>query len=322
MIRWGIIGCGDVTERKSGPGFQNARDSALVAVMRRDGAKAADYAARHGVPRWYDRVEALIHDNEVDAVYIATPPGSHLELARQVAAVGKPALIEKPMARNHEECLAMIQAFRVAGIPLFVAYYRRALPKFIRVKSLLDDGAIGRVLSVAVTLHYKPGQYDRNHLPWRFRREESGGGLFVDLGSHTLDLLDWFFGPIVRAAGFAANQGGQYEVEDAVVLAFEHATGVQGTGSWHFNASRDMDRIMIEGTAGAISVPTFWTDPIQLHRAGHTEYFDIPHPPSIHQPLIQTVVDQLLGRNTCPSTGDSAARTNWVMDQVLATFNR
>lgn len=322
MIRWGIIGCGDVTERKSGPGFQNAANSALVAVMRRDAAKAADYARRHNVPRWYSDADALIRDAEVNAVYIATPPGSHLQLARQVAAAGKPALVEKPMARNHEECLAMIEAFRAAGVPLFVAYYRRALPKFQRLKSLIDDGAIGRVSSVSITLHYKPGHYDRNNLPWRLRREESGGGLFVDLGSHTLDLMDWLFGPITRAAGYAANQGGQYDVEDAVVLAYEHASGVQGNGSWHFNMSRDIDIMIIEGTAGLISVPTFWTDPIVLNRDGRVEHFEIPHPPSIHQPLIQTVVDHLEGRETCPSMADSAARTSWVMDQAISTFYR
>jgi 1,5-anhydro-D-fructose reductase (1,5-anhydro-D-mannitol-forming) len=214
----------------------------------------------------------------------------------------------------------MIDAFREAGVPLFVAYYRRALPKFQHLKSLIDDGAIGRVLSVAVTLHYKPGRYDRRNLPWRFRREESGGGLFVDLGSHTLDLLDWLIGPITRVSGFASNQGGQYDVEDAVVLAFEHMSGVQGTGAWHFNMSRDVDIMTIEGTSGLISVPTFWTDPIVLNRDGREERFDIPHPASIHQPLIQSVVDQLEGRGVCPSTAESAARTNWVMDQVLRPF--
>src|SRR5579864_4848096 len=129
-IRWGIIGCGDVTERKSGPAFQKVEGSRLVAVMRRDGAKAEDYARRHNVPYWYDRAEAVIEHPEVDAVYVATPPGSHLEYTLAVASAGKPAYIEKPMARNHQECDQMVQAFRSAGLPLFVAYYRRALDRF------------------------------------------------------------------------------------------------------------------------------------------------------------------------------------------------
>src|SRR5579871_3895135 len=124
-IRWGILGCGKVAEVKSGPGFQRAEGSRLVAVMRRDGALAADFARRHSVPLWYDRAEALIEDPEVDAVYIATAPGSHLEYALQVCAAGKPAYVEKPMARNHTECLEMVESFHAAEVPLFVDYYRR-----------------------------------------------------------------------------------------------------------------------------------------------------------------------------------------------------
>ncbi len=101
VIRWGIIGCGDVTEVKSGPGFQKAQGSALVAVMRRDRARAEDYARRHGVPRAYGEADALIADPEVDAIYIATPVSSHCALALQVAAAGKPCLVEKPMAMSH-----------------------------------------------------------------------------------------------------------------------------------------------------------------------------------------------------------------------------
>src|SRR5690349_8649652 len=138
IIRWGILGCGDVTEVKSGPAFQKASNSALVAVMRRDGARAADYAKRHGVPRWHDDAEALIRDPEVDAVYVATPPGTHLELALRVAAAGKPCYVEKPMARSAGECARMIEAFERANQPLFVAYYRRALPRFVRAKELID----------------------------------------------------------------------------------------------------------------------------------------------------------------------------------------
>jgi predicted dehydrogenase len=76
-IRWGIIGCGDVTEIKSGPAFNKVANSKLVAVMRRDSAKAADYAKRHHVPKWYDDASKLINDPEVNAIYIATPPLQH-----------------------------------------------------------------------------------------------------------------------------------------------------------------------------------------------------------------------------------------------------
>jgi 1,5-anhydro-D-fructose reductase (1,5-anhydro-D-mannitol-forming) len=108
LIRWGMIGCGDVTEVKSGPGFQKAAGSALMAVMRRNGGLAADYARRHGVPRCYDRADALLADDEVDAVYIATPPDTHADYALLAAAASKPAYVEKPMARHTPECDRMI----------------------------------------------------------------------------------------------------------------------------------------------------------------------------------------------------------------------
>src|SRR5690625_1222950 len=133
-VRWGIIGVGHVTEVKSGPGFQQAERSELVAVMRRHGERAADYARRHGVPRWYDDADALIADPEVDAVYIATPPDSHAEYAVRVLEAGKPVYVEKPMARTAAECEQMLSASRRSGLPVFVAYYRRAMPRFVKVK--------------------------------------------------------------------------------------------------------------------------------------------------------------------------------------------
>ena len=159
-IRWGIIGCGNVTEVKSGPGFQKATNSALVAVMRRNAALAEDYARRHGVPRWYADAQALIADPEVDAVYVATPPASHMEYALACARAGKPVYVEKPMARTLAECEAMIDACRSAGVPLFVAYYRRTLPRFLKIKELVESGALGDVRLVTVTLHQKPAPDD------------------------------------------------------------------------------------------------------------------------------------------------------------------
>jgi predicted dehydrogenase len=229
-VRWGILGCGDVTEVKSGPGFQRAHDSALTAVMRRDRAKAEDYASRHGVPRAYDRAAALIEDREVDAIYVATPPSTHLELALMAAAAGKPCLVEKPMAMTHAECVAMIDAFRARGVPLWVAYYRRALPRFLAVRERIAAGAIGTLTSihVQVTERLAAGGVLAN---WRFDRAVSGGGLFLDLASHCFDLLDFIAGPIADARGFASNTGGAYAVEDVTAAAFVFQSGVVGTGS-------------------------------------------------------------------------------------------
>ncbi|HEY4090102.1 MAG TPA: Gfo/Idh/MocA family oxidoreductase [Luteibacter sp.] len=318
-VRWGIIGCGAVTEVKSGPAFAKVPGSALVAVMRRDGDKARDYAQRHGVPRWYDDAGQLIADPGVDAVYIATPPSSHRDYALRAIAAGKPVYIEKPMAMNHRECLDIVEAGRAANVPVFVAYYRRALPRFTTIARLLREGVIGTPRFVNVVLHhpFEKVYQDPANLPWRVQPELSGGGIFVDLASHTLDILDFLLGPMVEVRGMARNQLGAYPAEDAVAMAFAFGNGMLGTGLWNFGADRREDRVEIVGDRGRLVFATFGDGPIRVEADGVVDNLSIDNPAHIQQPLITAMVDALLGRGECPSTGETAARTSWVMDQVL-----
>lgn len=322
-VRWGIVGVGDVVEVKSGPGFREAEGSRLVAGMRRSADALRAWAERHEVPFWTTDADELIHHPEVDAVYVATPPDTHLHYTLRAAAAGKPVYVEKPMGRTAEECRAMIRACDAAGVPLFVAYYRRALPRFVRAKRLLDEGAIGAPRGVTMLLTQPPDPAaDADPPPWRYRPEIAGGGLLLDLGSHGLDLLDFLLGPIETAVGVAAAQVGRTPVEDAVAGAFAFASGALGTALWSFEADAARDRIEIVGTAGALAFPVFAAGPLELTRAGETERFDLPDPPHVQQPLIQTAVDDLLGRGTCPSTGRSAARASWALDEVLRGYRR
>ena len=320
-VRWGIIGCGAVTEAKSGPALQQAVGSELVAVMRRDATRAADYAHRHGVPRWYADADQLIADPDVDAVYVATPPDSHAEYVQRVASAGKPVYVEKPMARNHGECRAMLAACEEAGVPLFVAYYRRRLPAFLKVEELLREGRVGAVRCVALQLTQAPLDAG-DALPWRVIPEIAGGGLFFDLASHQLDLLDYLLGPVASAQGQASNQAGLYPAEDTVSAVLTFASGAMGTGLWCFAAgpSQRRDRIEIIGSRGSITFSTFAPAPVQLWTACGLEEFPCPTPDPVQLALIQTVVDQLLDLGICPSTGESAARTSRVLDQIVAAY--
>jgi 1,5-anhydro-D-fructose reductase (1,5-anhydro-D-mannitol-forming) len=320
-IRWGVIGCGKVAEVKSAPGLQKADGSALLMVMRRNASLAEDYARRHEVPRWTTDAQALIDDPEIDAVYIATPPGTHLEYALRVAAAGKPAYVEKPMARNHAECRRMIEAFDKIGRPLFVAYYRRRLPRFLKVKELIEAGRLGRV--TMVSYRYADARWrdlDAKNLGWRYFAEHAGGGLFMDLGSHALDILDFLLGPIERVQGTAANLASPCEVEDVVALNCRFASGTLGAAVWNFAGIVREDILEITGTLGKIEMSVFGNEPVRLTTAGGAELFDLSNPPHIQQPLIQTIVSQLHGQGQCPSTGVTAARTSWVMDQVLTGY--
>lgn len=316
-IRWGIIGCGDVTEVKSGPAFGKVAHSQLVAVMRRDAAKAANYARRHGVPRWYADADALINDPEVDAVYIATPPDSHAPYALRVAQAGKPCYVEKPMALNYAECKQMVEAFEQKGLPLFVAYYRRCLPTFLKVKSLIDEGTLGNVRAVNVRLVQPVKPADREQ-PWRVRPEVSGGGHFHDLASHQFDFLDFMLGPVADAAGQTGNQAGLYAAADIVTACFRFGSGVLGSGTWCFAAAPAAaeDTVEIIGDRGKVVFSSFTAAPVQFTGEGGTREWDLPYPPHVQQPMIQTVVDQLRGVGECPSTGSTAARTSWVLDRI------
>lgn len=347
-IRWGIIGCGDVCEVKSGPGLQKAENSALVAVMRRDGEKAKDFATRHNVPRWYDDAQKLIDDPEVDAVYIATPPGSHAEYALQVAEAGKPIYVEKPMARNFAECEAMFAAAQTANVPLFVAFYRRALPRFLKVKEILDSGGIGEVRAVTVQ-HFQKSQFtdartaqamNPQDLPWRVRPEVAGAGLFMDLAAHTLDLLDYLLGPIEVVGGLAQNQAALYSAEDIVAGHWQHSGGALGTGIWCFSAGHNYEMNEIVGSTGCLRFSTFGAQAvfgeqpipgaqtifgaqtIEWGGISGVQTFDIEHPQHIQQPLIQSIVDELNDKGQCPSTGVSGARTNRVMDAMLESYRQ
>ncbi len=321
-INWGIVGCGDVCEVKSGPALYKTPHSSVGAVMRRNGAKARDFAERHGVPKWYDDAAQLIRDPDINAIYIATPPASHAEYALQAAAAGKPAYVEKPMARTHAECLEMIKAFQEAGLPLFVAYYRRALPHFLWVKERIDEGLIGspRYVSIELCQPLNPGLIADSEENWRIDPDLAGGGYFYDLASHQLDFLDFVFGPIRELKGIKTNLAGTYAAADTLSASFEFDNGTLGTGIWCFcgaaNAQRDTIRIV--GETGYIELPTFGAAEVRWANTGmeeRLETFELP--PHIQQPLIQQIVDVLRGkRKDIVSSGTTAARTNWALEQV------
>ncbi len=322
-IRWGIVGCGDVTEVKSGPGFYKTAHSQLLAVMRRNGELAADFARRHGVPRSHDDADAIIRAPDIDAVYVATTPDSHRDYVLRCAAAGMPVLVEKPMAIDGVQCDEMIAACAAAGVPLWVAYYRRALPRFLAVRDLVQGGAIGAVRMVTsrqLQPLRAPAEANPGSPPWRVDTARSGGGLFVDMMTHTLDFLDFVFGPIEQVRAFAANQAGAYRPEDIVTASYRFASGVYGSGAFCYAADRDEEWNEIIGSKGRIRFSTTKAVPIRVMRGDAVEEMAIDDPPHVHQPLIQTIVDELNGNGRCPSTGESAARTTRVVDDILREY--
>ena len=323
-INWGIIGVGDVTEVKSGPAFYKTEHSSLVAVMRRTAEKAEDYARRHNVPRWYSDASELMNDPEVDAVYIATPPDSHARYAIEAMRAGKPVYVEKPMARNYSECREMLKVSEETGQKLWVAYYRRTLPAFLKVKELVEAGEIGRPLLVNIKLHQqaREGSQSREEMSWHVFPEISGGGYFFDLASHQFDYLDFLLGEVTEVRGTAANLAGLYPAEDTVSGTWKHESGVVGTGSWCFvvGEGAEADSIEIIGEAGRLSLPCFSHGSLVLENRGGIREMKFNNPRHISRNLVQQVVDELRGVGTCVSTGISAARTSRVLDEMVSNY--
>ena len=323
-VRWGMIGCGAVAEVKSGPGFYKAAHSELVAVTSADPAMTRSFAERHGVAKAYDTSEQLVADADVDAVYVATPPSSHKPLSLLVARAGKHVYVEKPMAMRFDECREIVDVCAQQGVRLFVAFYRRAMPRFLKIKEWIDGGAIGEVRNVRAVQHQPPAPEDlsRDTLPWRLKPEVSGGGKFLEMGIHELDLFDFLFGAIEEVHGIAGNRAGLYDVEDTVTATWRHASGVQGYGSWCYVCGHGEDFVEIVGSQGRITFEFFSDRPLKLINEEGEQIVDIPNPPHVQQPFIQSIVDDLNGVAPCPGDVESAVRSTWVADTILGAYRR
>jgi predicted dehydrogenase len=320
-INWGIIGCGNVTELKSGPAFSKVSGSRVVAVMRRDGSKASDYASRHNIPLWYTDADKVIDNPEVNAVYIATPPASHPDYAIRVMERGKPAYVEKPMAANYEDCVLMQEASIRTRQPLYVAYYRRFLPYFIKIKELLSYGQLGKLLYAKIDFHIspRPEDFNKDSLPWRLIPEIAGGGYFYDLACHQFDLLEWYFGKPVNAEGKNYNRRSLYYAEDLVFARIEYETNMPVNAQWCFSAGNNEHRdvISIYGSKGSLEFSTFDFTPIRLVTEGCVEEYLPANPENIQYWFIRNMVEELQGPGPVRGNFESAVRTNWLMDKIL-----
>ncbi|HRE77141.1 MAG TPA: Gfo/Idh/MocA family oxidoreductase [Flavobacterium sp.] len=317
-VKWGIIGCGDVTERKSGPAYSKTEGFELFAVMRRDAEKVKDYALRHNVPHYFSNADELINHPEINAVYIATPPDTHKFYALKVAQAGKICCIEKPMAVDYHECEEILKAFDEKKLPLFVAYYRRSLPRFNQIKEWIDTDEIGKIRHISWYLSKTPSPIDlAQTYNWRTDAKIAPGGYFEDLASHGLDLFAHYFGEIKSVNGISLNQQKLYSAKDAIVANWLHESGVTGSGTWNFGSFERKDKVEIIGSKGKIEFAVFDEEPLLLTNQNGTKEIFIEHPENIQLYHVQNVRDHLLGVINHPSLGKYAAQTNWVMDKIV-----
>lgn len=311
-ISWGIIGCGDVTEVKSGPAFNKVSNSQLVAVMRRNAEKVKDYAFRHNVPKWYTDATELINDPDVNAIYIATPPSTHEQYTLAALQAGKPVYVEKPMSLNAASAGRMANAAKQRNIKLSVAHYRRAQPIFKKINQLLQEKIIGDLRFVKSDLYKRSLTKEELEVPkaaWRVDPAIAGGGLFHDLSPHQLDLMLYFFGDPVHASGIATNQGGSYIADDLVAGNILFKNGVVFNGVWCFNVSEEdeKDQCEIFGSNGKICFSFFEHRPLTVTVNGETKNFSFEGLQHVQQPMIEKVVEYFLDKGTNPCSGEEGA---------------
>ena len=322
-INWGIIGCGDVTEVKSGPAFNKIKNSSLVAVMRRDEAKAKDFALRHGVPKWYSNAEDLINDDSIDAVYVATPPSSHELYATQAMLAGKNVYLEKPVTTNTLACKRLLEVEKQTGQKIAVAHYRRALPLFEEIKKILDLGFIGKIRAVNIQF-YQPHQSSliaNLETNWRIDANIAGAGLFYDIAPHQIDMLLFLFGESKSFFGKALNHSKLYLVEDTVSGIIHFQNNIVFSGNWCFTmpAMAQSDVCKITGENGNIEF-SFYSNKFILNMKSESKTFEFNHPAHIQQPMIEKVVDYFLGNALNPCSLEEAYKSLQIMEGFVMNY--
>ena len=320
QIRWGFLSCGKVVRKKSGEAFRRVPNSTIHAIMRRE-LSAAEEAARHfGAEIFCDTQEALLSSG-IDAVYIATPPGLHYEQAMACLSAGKPVYLEKPFARNYTEAKLLTEAFQNAGIPLYVGHYRRALPRFLKIRQLLEDGAIGQVRQVDFCLNrvFDPEEAKKS---WLYHPPLSGGGKFYDIAPHTVDIFQFLFGEIRDVSGTAVNLGTGCPLENLVTMDVVTERSVRAHLRFCCTAAEKSDRMTVTGTGGRMEFSVHGKQDIKLWdlQGNLLQDLFLPDPVTVELPMVQSVVEDLLGLGHCESRAEAVLSTYWVIDRVLDDY--
>jgi predicted dehydrogenase len=317
-VNWGIIGCGDVTEVKSGPAFNKVPNSKLIAVMRRNAEKAKDYAQRHGVGKWYSNADELINDPDVNAIYVATPPLSHEEYAIKAMKAGKPVYLEKPMTINAASAKRVEQISKEAGVKMVIAHYRRQQPLFLKIKELLDQKFIGdiRLVEMKIFQPHQSAMIAQTETNWRIDPSVSGGGLFYDLAPHQLDLMMYFFGRANKVSGLSFNASGYYNADDTASGQVLFESNVLFNGAWCFTSYERNDHCEIIGSKGRIAFSVFDHNPLIIEREGEQKVIEFDKLQHVQQPMIQKTVEYFLGQSPNPCSATEGVEVMEMMDKI------
>ena len=308
MLNWLVIGIGDITTKRVIPAILAEPRSSLYGVLTRRPAKAESYPAKV-----FRDLATALNDGAINAVYVASPVFLHAPQTIQSLGADRHVLCEKPMGMNYDEAKAMVAASNASGRTLGVAYYRRAYPKVNRARQLLEQGVIGKPVLAYASCHSWFTAEDGRRA-WLLDPAQAGGGPLYDIGSHRIDLLNYFFGEPRCACGRLSSAVHRARVEDNATVIVEYRSGVRGIVDvrWHSRVARDEFRIV--GTEGEMNL-TPLNGPELLYPGGCEQ---LPAHANLHYPCVANFVDAALEGAPLLSSGSSAGWTDWVTEQAVA----
>lgn len=217
-VRWGVLGCSGIGKSRTIPGLLACENAELYAIAGRNEEKLKAYAEPFAPKKLYTDYQALLDDENVDAVYLPLPNGIHMEWVKKAAAAGKHILCEKPMALTEEQVREMFAAAKEHGVLLEEAYAYRHAQLVQKVKEIVDSGAIGRIRY----LESKHSTFDTNRSGIRYQKG-NGGGAVYDVTCYNVSLASYLFGKdpedMSVYCGFDKETG--VDVSDAVMLRYE-----------------------------------------------------------------------------------------------------
>jgi predicted dehydrogenase len=271
-LRWGLIGTGGIAATFAAD-LELTDSGVAVAVGSRQMDSADRFGDRFGVPNRHASYEALVADPEVDVVYVATPHPFHHANAQLALSAGKPVLVEKAFTMNAAEARDLVATARAEGLFLMEAMWTRFLPHIAQIRGLLDDGALGEIVTVTAD----HGQWFANDPEFRMFAPELGGGALLDLGVYPVSFASMVLGAPQRIVSVVSPAFTGVDGQTSIV--FEYATGAQAVLTCTLSA-KSPTRAAIVGTEARIEIdgdfyaPTSFT---LISRSGEQTRFDAPH---------------------------------------------
>ena len=315
-VKWGLIGCGDIARKRVAPGIRDAVNSRLIAVNRSDYAKAESFAKEFGAEKWVADWKDLISDNAIDAVYLATPVHLHAKQTVAAAEAGKHILCEKPMAISTGDADKMIDACKANNVKLGVAFYRNLFPAIHRIKKIISDREIGKVVLIQSNNFENFNRNPGDPRYWLLDKKRSGGGPMMDMGCHRIEVFVHILGPVQQVTGFNDNTYFKRDVEDLSIAHFKFENGAAGILTSAHAAKEPRDTLDIYGSEGSIHVPVLNAGTITIITDKGTRVEEYPNHSNVHLPLIENFADSVIHDKEPAVTGKMGREITRILDTI------